>query len=34
MKPITDYFHFSALDIRIRWIIKVKNYRFTIDFGE
>ena len=41
MKPIADYSHFSALDIRVGRIIKVEDavtkkptYKLTIDFGE
>jgi tRNA-binding protein len=41
MKPIADYSHLAALDIRVGRIIKVEDaatrrptYRLTIDFGE
>jgi tRNA-binding protein len=41
MKPIADYSHFTALDIRVGRIIKVEDaatkkptYRLTIDFGD
>ncbi len=40
MKPIADYAHFEALDIRVGRVIKVEDarsrkptYRLTIDFG-
>jgi tRNA-binding protein len=40
MKPLADYSHFDALDIRVGRIIKVEDaatkkptYRLTIDFG-
>lgn len=39
-KPLTDFLHFDALDIRVGRIVKVDNaatkkptYRMTIDFG-
>jgi tRNA-binding protein len=40
MKPIADYAHFEALDIRVGRVVKVEDarsrkptYRLTIDFG-
>jgi tRNA-binding protein len=40
MKPIADYAHFEALDIRVGRVLKVEDarsrkptYRLTIDFG-
>lgn len=41
MKPVADYAHFEALDIRVGRVLKVEDarsrkptYRLTIDFGE
>jgi tRNA-binding protein len=40
MKPVADYAHFEALDIRVGRVLKVEDarsrkptYRLTIDFG-
>jgi tRNA-binding protein len=40
MKPVADYAHFEALDIRVGCVLKVEDarsrkptYRLTIDFG-
>jgi tRNA-binding protein len=41
MKPVADYAHFEALDIRVGRVLRVEDarsrkptYRLTIDFGE